>query len=151
MQQEIVGYTQEELSTALEVMEASMVMGQHAQISICTEQTPSQAVLGEFYGGMVEAGFHLSHPTTRLVDGIPTTEFTLRKGSPFWPMLIPIIVPVLTMGLIAFGIIKIADIATAIMPLVLITIGGLVVLAATLRKPVTAYIERGGSLALKKA
>lgn len=140
---QIVGYSVDEFSAALGSMESSMEVGQHAAIALCSEALPAQEDLDDFYLRMVESGFHLTRPTASTIDGIPTTEFVLRKGSPFWPLLIGALPVIITGGLITFGIIKIEEITRAVMPLVLVTVGGLVVLAAVLRQPATAYIERG--------
>jgi len=51
-----------------------------------------------------------------------------------------------TVGLVAFGITKIETITKALVPIILISIGGLIVLAAVLSKPATKYIERGGKV-----
>jgi len=141
---EIVGYSEGELANALELMESSMDMGQKARISICTEALPTEKGLEAAYWGMVAAGYHLSYPTASLVEGIPTTEFVLQKGSPFWPALIPLIIPILTIGLIAFSVTKIEAISKFVIGTILVTVGGLIILAAVLAKPVTKYIERGG-------
>lgn len=143
---EIVGYSEDELPAALELMESSMQMGQKAAINICTEALPTEADLAEIYLGMIATGCHLSYPTAGMVKGVPTTEFILQKGSPQWQVIIPILVPIFTIGLIAWGITKIGDISNALVPLILITVGGLIILAAVLAKPATKYIERGGKI-----
>lgn len=143
---EVIGHSEEDLATALEAMESSMDFGEAARVTICTESLPADQLLDNLYLGMVACGCHVSQPTARLVEGVPTTEFVLRKGSPAWTMLIPLLIPLGTMGLVAFGITKIETISRALVPLLLVTVGGLIILAAVLSKPATKYIERGGKL-----
>jgi len=143
---EIVGYSQDELASALMMMEGSIAEGQKARITLCTEALPADEDLAAIYLDMVGIGCHVSYPSARLVEGIPTTEFVLQKGSPAWPLIIPLIIPLLTIGLIAFGITKIESITKALVPIILISVGGLIILAAVLSKPATKYIERGGKL-----
>lgn len=143
---EIIGHSTAELPNALEVMESSMAMGQKARISICTEALPTEADLANMYLEMIANGFHLSQPTATIVEGIPTTEFILEKGSPAWPLLIPLIIPILTIGIIAFSITRIEAISKALVFLILAGGGVAIILAAVLAKPATKYIERGGPL-----
>jgi len=144
--QEIFGYSQSELATALTLMEDSMEMGQEARITLCTEGMPTEEELDYMFLGMVGTGCHLSRPTAGLVEGIPTTEFVLRKGSPAWQIIIPLLVPLFIIGLITFGIFRLEAITKALVPLLLITFGGLIILAVALRKPAEKYLERGGAL-----
>lgn len=144
--QEIYGYTQGELAEALIMMEDSMKMGQEARITLCTESLPSQEALDAAYTDMLAIGCHLKPPTARMVGGIPTTEFVLRKGSPQWTAILPLIVPILIIGLITFGIFRLESITKALMPILLVAIGGLVIIGMVYRKPATAYIERGGKI-----
>jgi len=143
---EVVGYSSSEFPGALALMEAAMEMGEKARVTICTEELPTKENLDLIHLGMLAEGCHLSKPTARLVQGIPTTEFVLRKGSPQWQIIIPILVPLFTIGLIAFGITKLETISKALMPIILVSGGLLIILAVTLRKPVEKYIERGGKV-----
>ena len=145
---EIVGYSEEEFGNALALMEDSMNLGQKARISLCTEALPTEEELAEIYLGMVGTGCHLSYPTAMLIEGIPTTKFVLEKGSPQWQIIIPILIPLFTIGLIAWGIAKLPDISKALMPLILVSFSGLIILAVVLRRPVEKYIERGGKIPL---
>ena len=144
--QEIVGYSEEDLATALKVMESNINFGEKARITICTEGMPTEEELDYIFLGMVETGCHVSQPTARLIDGIPTTEFDLQKGSPQWQVIIPVLVPLFTIGLIVFGVTRIEAISKALVPLILITVGGLIILAVVLRKPAERYLERGGAI-----
>lgn len=145
--QEIVGYSANDFANALELMESSIDFGEKARITLCTEALPTQEELDSIYWGMIAESCHVSYPTARVIEGIPTTEFTIRKGSPQWQVaLIGVLVPLFTIGLIVFGITKIEAISKALVPLMLITIGGLIILAAVLRKPAEKYLERAGTL-----
>ncbi len=143
---EIVGYSVGELPAALDRMESNIEMGEEARIRLCTQFLPTDDELENVYWGMLATSCHVSRPTTTIISGVPTTEFIIRKGSPAWQIIIPLILPVLTLGLITFGIMKIETIARALVPILLISIGGLIILAAVLAKPATKYIERGGKL-----
>jgi len=145
---EIVGHSQAELASGLMMMEDSLNVGEKARITLCSESLPTDDDLADMYLDMVNLGCHVSYPTGRFIDGIPTTEFVLEKGSPAWPLLIPLIVPALIIGLISFGILRIESIARALVPILLITISGVIIIAAVLSKPAGKYIERGGKIPL---
>ncbi len=141
---EIIGYTPAELASGLELMESSINYGENARVALCTEALPDEAELAEMYLGIISTGHHVSYPTATMVKGIPTTQFVIRKGSPQWQLIVPLLIPLFTIGLVVFGITKIESISKALVPIILISVGGLIVLAAVLSKPVTKYIERGG-------
>lgn len=141
---EIVGYSREDLATALEVMESSINMGEKVRLTICTEALPTEEELAYMFLGMVEAGCHISRPSAQIIQGIPTTKFLLQKGSPQWQVIIPILVPLFIIGLIAFGIAKIEEISKALLPLLITSAVGLVALALIVRRPAEKYLERGG-------
>lgn len=141
---EIVGHSPSELSEGLARMEASMELGQEAEIGICTEALPTDEELEYIYWGMLAEGCHLSKPTARLVKGIPTTEFVLQKGSPQWQVIIPVLIPLFTIGLIAWSITRIEAISKALVSIILISGSLLIILAVVLRKPAEKYLERGG-------
>ena len=127
-------------------MESSIDYGGKARVTLCTEALPDEAQLADAYLGMLSTDHHVSYPTASIINGIPTTEFIIMKGSPFWPLIIPLIIPLFTIGLISFGITKIETITKALVPIILISVGGIIVLAAVLSKPATKYIERGGKV-----
>jgi len=143
---EIVGFSQSELASGLELMESGINYGESARVTLCTEGLPDEADLAQVYLDVLASGHHVSYPTAAVVDGIPTTEFVIKKGSPQWQLIVPLLVPVFIIGLVAFGITKIESITKALVPIILISIGGLIVLAAVLSKPATKYIERGGKI-----
>lgn len=138
----IIGYDGNELAAGLNAMEDSLPSGGQARVQLCTEQMPNPEDLDTFYNDMVAIGCHVTRPTARLTDGIPTTEFVLTKGSPQWAALLTIIVPVLIIGLITFGIFRIETITKALVPLLIITFGGIVLIAAVTRKPMEAAATR---------
>ena len=143
---EIVGFSQSELASGLELMESGINYGESARVTLCTEGLPDEADLAQVYLDVLASGHHVSYPTAAVVDGIPTTEFVIKKGSPQWQLIVPLLVPVFIIGLVAFGITKIESITKALVPIILISIGGLIILAAVLSKPATKYIERGGKI-----
>lgn len=144
---EMVGHSVSELGNALNMMERSLASGQQARIQLLTSVMPTQDELDSFFADMRTVGFHTSRPVAKLVKGIPSTEFTLRKGSPVWSLLIPLIPVAIIGGLIVFGITRIETISKALFPLLLVTVGGIVITVALLtRRPVLetarAAIER---------
>ena len=143
---EIVGYSREDLATALEMVESTIDMGQKARITICTEGMPTEEELDYIFLGMVETGCHVSRPTAGLVEGIPTTQFVIQKGSPQWQVIIPVLVPLFIIGLIAWGITQLPAISKALMPLLIVTVIGIIGIAIIIRKPAEKYIERGGTI-----
>ena len=147
---EIVGSSQNELASALELMESGINYGESARVRLCTEGLPEAADLAQVYLDVLASGHHISYPTSTVINGIPTSEFVIRKGSPQWQLIVPLLVPLFTIGLVTFGITKIESITKALVPIILISIGGLIVLAAVIAKPATkvatAYIERGGKV-----
>lgn len=145
---EIVGRTPSQLAQALNSMERSINYGQKARVQLLTRTRPSQGDLNDLHAQMVSSGFHSSRPVGKIVKGIPCTEITLRKGSPVWAMLIPLIPTAIIGGLIAFGITRIETITKALLPLMLVTVGGMIVLVGLLtRKPA---LETARSIAERK-
>lgn len=143
---EIVGHSQSEFAADLDLVESSMAMGENARITICTKALPTEDQLEDIRLGMILQGCHVSHPTAQIIQGIATTEFVLRKGSPQWQVIIPILIPLFTLGLIAFGITKLEAISKALMPIILSAGGLLILFAVVMRKPAEKYIERGGRI-----
>jgi len=141
---EIVGYTVEDFKAALNTMESSLPEGGQARVQLFTGTLPDDDSLAEFYIKATAAGHHISYPTAGIVEGVPTTEFSLQKGSPEWAALIPLIPTVLVVGLIAFGIVRIEAIARAILPIAITVVVGIVVLAGIARSERlgTKYLER---------
>ncbi len=134
---EMVGQTSSQLASSLVMMENSLKEGQKARVQLMATELASQEDLNIFYSRMLAGGFHVSKPKARVVEGIPSVEFTLRKGSPLWAALIPLIPTAIIGGLIAFGITRIEALSRALLPLMLVTIGGIVVIVAMVtRKPV---------------
>ena len=144
-QREIVGYSAAELPAALDQVEAAMEVGQKAKLFICTEGLPTEDELDTLYLGMLASGFHDYRPTARVIDGIPTTELVLQKGSPSFAVIVPLLVPLFIVGLVAFGIVQIEAISKALLPLMITGAVGLVALALIVRKPAEKYLERAGA------
>jgi len=146
----VIGYSASELPLALTTMEGSLKNSQHARLTICSQELPTEEDLARFYLQVVASGHHSSRPKARLVRGIPTTELVLTKGSPQWALLIPLIPIALITGLITFGLTRIETISKAIMPVLLVAIGGTVVLVGLLARPAervaVKYLEKGPAL-----
>ncbi len=138
----LTGTSLDELGTALNLMEDSLNIGGRARLELATYDLPTQDELDTAWLDMVASGLHISRPTARVVDGIPVTSMVIRKGSPQWQAaLIPLLVPIATIGLIAFGIIKLEDISKALLPLILAA-GGLTIIAlGILRQPAARAAE----------
>ncbi len=142
---ELVGYSQEDLSIAFQAFDQLMKEGESFQLTLCTEQMPSHEALDTFYNQAIAIGFKVTYPQVKMVNGFTVTTFTITKGFAF-ALLIPILVPLFTIGLIAFGIVKAKSITDTLVPILLVAGGILIVGIALLRKPATAYIERGGKI-----
>ena len=143
-QQEIIGYSAAELPTALDLMESTMEVEGKACLAICTEALPTEDELEDLYLGMIASGFHDYRPTARVINGVPTTELVLQKGSPSFAVIVPLLVPLFIIGLIAFGIVQIEAIGKALLPLMIAGTVGVVALALIVRKPAEKYLERVG-------
>ncbi len=150
-QREIIGYSAVELPTALDLVESTMEVGEKACLAICTEDLPTEDELDDLYLGMIASGFHDYRPTARVIDGIPTTELVLQKGSPSFAIIIPLLVPLFTLGLIAFGLVRIEAISKALLPLMITGAVGLVAVALIVRKPAERIAERAAERYLPKA
>ncbi len=134
---EMTGYSVGDLQFALSSMESSMKPGEKVRLQLLTDEMPTQEDLEDFYSNMVIDGHHASMPTARVVGNVFSTELVLQKGSPSLALLIPMIPTAIIAGLITFGITKLSDITRALFPLILITAGSVIILAAVLtRKPV---------------
>lgn len=145
---ELVGFSEDEMPNALDLVESAMLDGERVRITLCTEGLPSREDLDGIFLGMRIQGCHVSRPTARIIGGVATTEFVMQKGSPAFAAIIPVLVPLFIIGLITFGIFRIEAITKALVPLILITIGGLIILAVAISKPAAKYIERGGKVPL---
>ena len=148
---EIIGYSAAELPTALDLMESTMKVGEKARLAICTEDLPTEDELDDLSLGMIAGGFHAYHPTARVIDGIPTTQLVLQKGSPSFAIIVPLLVPLFTIGLIAFGLVRIEAISKALLPLMIVGAVGLVAVALIVRKPAERIAERAAERYLPKA
>ena len=140
--QEIIGYSAAELPTALNQVESTMEVGGKACLTICTEDLPTKDELDDLYLGMIAGGFHAYRPTARVIDGIPTTQLVLQKGSPSFAIIVPLLIPLFIIGLIAFGIVQIEAISKALLPLMITGAVGMIGLALIIRKPAEKYLER---------
>ena len=146
----LTGTSLAELGTALDLMEDSLNIGGKARLELATYDLPVQAQLDVLWGEMIASGLHVSRPIARIVNGVPLTSMVIRKGSPQWQVaLIPLLVPIATIGLIAFGIIKLEDITKALLPLILAA-GGLTIIAlGIMRQPAARAAEMAAIKYLK--
>ena len=140
----LVGYSEDDLRYALNVAEENLAHGEQIEIAIVSQQPPTEEELAGFYVAAAANGHHLtSYPVTAMEDGLPVTSFNVKKGSPLLLALIPIIPTVLIIGLVAFGITRLSDIQKVLMPILLVSVGALILLAGMLtRKPVLESAER---------
>ena len=148
---ELIGYSAAELPAALDLVESTMEVGEKACLTICTEDLPTEDELEDLYLGMLVSGFHDYRPTTQVIDGIPTTQLVLQKGSPSFAIIVPLLVPLFTIGLIAFGLVRIEAISKALLPLMIVGAVGLVAVALIVRKPAERIAERAAERYLPKA
>jgi len=146
----ITGTSLDELNSALISMEDSLNIGDEARLELATYDLPDQGQLDAIWDELLASGLHVSRPTARVIDTIPVTSMVIRKGSPQWAAaLIPLLVPIGTLGLIAFGIIKLEDISKALLPLILVA-GGLTVIAlGIMRQPAARAAEMAAFKYLK--
>jgi flagellar biosynthesis protein FliQ len=145
---ELVGQDPNDLVYSLGVLEDQIKEGESLKVTLCTTELPSDEMLDNMYAVMIAAGHHVTRPVAKIESGIPVTEFNIKKGSPVLALIVPLLVPVLTLGLIAWGVTKINDITKALLPIILVAIGGTVAIVAFLQKPATKFIERGGNVKL---
>jgi hypothetical protein len=148
---QLIGYTVDDLRLSLDAMEDSLPSGGKASLQLCTERMPTEEELAEAYLQMTAAGFHLSYPTASLVEGVPTTQLVLTKGSPQWSLLIPIVPTLFVVGLIAFGITRIEAIGKAILPIFITAVVGLVAIAGLMRTTAGRVAERAAERYLPKS
>jgi len=141
---QIVGYTVDDLRIALDAMEEAIPLGAKVNVELCTDSMPTEADLAEAFLRMTASGAHVSYPAADIFEGIPTISFSMEKGSPAFALAIPLIVPLLTIGLIFFVVTKIETIARALFPILILGVAGVVVLAGIARSERlgTKYIEQ---------
>lgn len=143
---EIVGYTADDLSLALDIMENTLDVGEKVRVQICTEAPATDEQLAQLYLDMATLGEHTSYPVAGGVDGIPTMELVLTKGSPALPVaVIPLIALFGILGIITFGVLKLENITKALLPLTLVIIGGVIIIAGLMRRPAERILERAGA------
>lgn len=148
------GHTSGELAYALNLMDSITKAGDKIEVSIVSRDLPSESELANFVLRAARAGIEVSYPDAGLEEGLPTTTFTVKKpdsgelgATSVFPVaaLIGIIPTVLIVGLVAFGMFKIESLTKALMPIILVTVGGLIILVAlATRKPV---LEAAGKYA----
>jgi len=142
----LVGYSIDDLRFALDTMESSINPGEWCQLQFCTESMPTRETLDKMYLDILLTGHHITQPIAEFVSGIPTTTFNIRRDLPYpqfqWQLIIPLIVPILIIGLIAFSIVKIESIAAALVKLIAVAGGVAIVLAIIIRAPSRRELAR---------
>lgn len=143
---EIVGHTVDDLRLALDVMENVLDVGEKVRVSLHSEMLATEEQCAQLYLELVALGEHTSYPVTSVMEGIPTLEFELTKGSPALPVaVIPLIALFGILGMITFGILKLEAITKALLPLTLVLVGGVIIIAGLMRQPVGRIAERAGA------
>lgn len=150
--EQIVGYDTNDLKIALDTMEQSISDGGKVNVELYTNRLATEEELAEAFLIMTANGSHVSYPIARVVEGVPVTSFELQKGSPAFAAIIPLIVPVLTVGLIFFVVTKIETVAKALLPILILGVAGIVVLAGIARSERlgTKFIEQRYSAKTEK-
>ncbi len=163
MADQIVGYSLEDLDIALQAVEPHLNAGKPIELVLCTERLPTEEDLANFVIDADRAGFKTDFPSVDLNSGIPVTRVVLSYdlsnlgGSRLTTGALPAaIIPLIgllgILGVITFGIVKLDDITSSLMPLVLAVGGVLIIVLALARKPTeniaVKYFERGGQTPL---
>jgi len=126
---ELKGYSSAELGPALNAMESNLAIGQAAVISLVGTNHLTQEGLTKFRADIEAGGFHLAGKLSQTKQGeVYEVKIPLKKGSPQWALLVPMIPLVILAGLIVFGIMSLGAITKAILPLI-IAIGGFSIVA----------------------
>ncbi len=155
MGQELIGYSLDDLAYSLDVMEQATPIGGFCQVQVCGESPPSVDEIASFYAQISSTGHYISYPTVSVQGDVAVTSFNIRRDAPYeqyqWQLLVPLIGSLAVPALIAFGILRIEKISSAIVPLLLIAGGILIVTVAIVSKPATAYIQKGGKIPMLPA
>ena len=142
MARELIGYDLEDMTLALNAMEDSLNTGERARLKLCTNSLPSESEIESIYNNLIANGFHVNYPSAYLDGEIAVTDLVLTKGSPQWAAIIPLIVPILIIGLIAFSIVKIESIASALVKLIAVAGAVAIILAIIIRAPSRRELAR---------
>lgn len=148
---QLIGYSVDDLKLTLDSMEQSTPTGGKVSLVLCTDRMPTEEELAETFLIMTAAGAHVSYPTAKLVQGVPTTTLVLQKGSPQWSLLVPLIPTLFIVGLIAFGITRIEAIGKALLPIFITAVVGIIAIAGLMRKPAERVAERAAQRYLPKS
>jgi len=131
---EIIGHSRAELQAALSLAEARLSNGQTVRLDLITTRMPTALQLETMHAHMIAEGHHVSKPIAFMQEGFSVVEFKATKGSPILLALIPLIPTVIIGALVAFGLTKIESISKALLPLLLVTVGGVVILATVVTR-----------------
>ena len=144
----LIGYTLDEFPAALDAMERSTPAGKWCNIALACDKMPTKEQCDLAWAQVTITGHHMTKPITQFVNGTAYVSFNIQRDVPYvkyqWQIIIPLIVPVLTIGLVGWGITKIKEIGESVLPIIAVAIGGLVIIVAALRKSAEKFVDRGG-------
>jgi len=127
--------------------EQSLPPGRY-RVTIPTTEPVREEVLYSIQDELLQHGFILLSDV-RQSNSYPNEIYVeyrrpaVEEGVGFaWAAIIPLIVPIATVAAVIFGIIKIEDISTALVPLVCIVGGITLILVAILREPIGGAIRK---------
>ena len=139
---EIRGHSINELSSSLVEFEDSIELGKAATISLLGTNPLTQQELIEFRDNILANGFHLDGRISQNTHGeVVEVKIPLKKGSPVWALLIPLIPLAVIAGLVVFSIVSLDRIKNALLPIIL-AVGGLFVLVLIVKGPGQTYVQQ---------
>jgi len=141
--QRVSGFYAEDLPSSLNSLEDSIAIGEAAYVTLVSTNGITMSEVDALDAKLAENGFHLVDKIAIINKGdLCALSIPLRKGSPQWALLVPLIPVLFIGGLIAFSIVKIGDITRAILP-VIIAVGVFGIAAIwMIRQPATEYIRK---------
>lgn len=131
----MIGYTLQELEDKLVAMEDSLPYKGKALLEFCTDTLPTAEDLLIFDAELIVAGFKASKATAEIMGDVAVTTLVLQKGSPIWAALIGVLPLAIVGGLITFGITRLPQITSALLPIILAGGGVAVMIAGLLARP----------------
>ena len=139
------GTSADDLQRAFSEIDRTVAPGSRLAVQICTESRPTDTELATFQTNASALGITISQLAVQPVDSFYALSFNMTtpasrpvKELGQWEIaLIGIIPVVVIVGVIAFGIFNIKSISNALLPLILVTVGGIVLVAAVISRPKT--------------
>lgn len=112
-------------------------------ITVTTEEPLSQSDLDLLQGMLEGKGIMLLAPVSQIGNVLSFKYARPEESIGFvWAALIPLIVPILTIGAVTFGIIKLEDITKSLMPIILVAGGLAIVIGAVFKEEVGGAITK---------